>query len=419
MRKGTKPVGVMLLLAVLLPWEGAAPSGSVSAPFGATPVTLTSVVADPQQPLLLYLEGTINSCGDEPGASYPCGSWLLSSSDGGTTWRNLARPQHWDAVFSHSPDPVLDPALIASNSRYVYVPFQSGTASIMSVDRGFFWTADRGRTWHTADYQFVSAQGHYGFVVSLAQPTRLYAHYVEGEEGGENGTVAYTDDFGRTWHNGTPPVPYGTANTIVPSPQRAGTVFTNVWAVGRSAATPPVRPFVYRSATSGATWTAVRAPQEPSLSGFTVAFDEHDPGLLVGTPTGLHVAGTQRYFSRDGGGTWTLGSCAGDYHGACPRAVLYQGTDGYSFLNNHIFLFRERGPAQRRIDAGPLPFSTQGIVGVATGQHSGDPLYVLATGRLKNAVNVLYRSSDRGHHWRVIASDAVQRIPHSFRNLKP
>ncbi len=116
--------------------------------------------------------------------------------------------------------------------------------------------------------------------------------------GTDDGLVHLTRDEGKTWTNLTSNVPglpdWGTVTCIEPSPHDAGTAYLVV----DNHRMDDYRPYVWKTADFGMTWTRLTDGLDPGVHCKVVREDPKKKGLLyLGTERGVH-------FSPDAGKTW-------------------------------------------------------------------------------------------------------------------
>lgn len=134
----------------------------------------------------------------------------------------------------------------------------------------------------------------YGNIVALSEspvtPGLIYA-------GTDDGLIQVTDNDGQNWtrYNTFPGVPANTyVNDIKPSLHDDQVVY----AAFNNHKNGDFKPYVFRSADRGKSWTNIGAGLPERGSVYSIAEDHEDPNLLfVGTEFGI-------YFTRDGGSHW-------------------------------------------------------------------------------------------------------------------
>ncbi len=136
----------------------------------------------------------------------------------------------------------------------------------------------------------------YGTVFAIAESPREKGLLWVGSD---DGLVHVSRDDGETWSNVTANVPglpeWGTVSIIEPSPFDAGSAYLVV----DSHRLDDPRPYLWKTADYGATWTSLSAGLPDDVYLHAVREDPKKPGLLY--------AGTERgvSFSPDDGKTWT------------------------------------------------------------------------------------------------------------------
>ena len=309
-----------------------------------------SLIADPQQPDVLYLIGgcdvqfaTYESGGLDPGVV----NGVYRSTDGGDSW----------VCLNSGP-------LGAESGAVKALAYHEADSNILyaAAENGLFVSTDAGETWHSDKlipykvlggfaisegiaYAFTNGAGvfcgtvgasgtiswgpdpHCVVPVSFAQvlkdPRDRTTVYASGYPGG----VFKTTDGGETWHEAN----FGLPSFLVEDPLRQGYYALDI------AATDPDRLFlgmygkgVYVSTNGAATWRPMNGA-DGILHGLTVtslAIDPLDPyHVFVASEDGV-------YRTEDGGANWSsenAGLLTSDVKvlDFSPSGVLYAGSRGY------------------------------------------------------------------------------------------
>ena len=210
---------------------------------------------------------------------------------------------NWDAPLLISPH---------SNTRLYF----GANRLFKSDDRGDTWEAisgdltrgiDRnelevmGKVWSVDAVSKNRSTSQYGNLVSLAESPRIEGLIYAGTD---DGLIQITEDGGTTWRKvaseevpGAPERSY--VNDLLASTHDDGTVY----AAFNHHKSGDFKPYLYKSADRGTTWTAIHGdPENGGLpargSVYTVVEDPEKPELLfAGTEFGV-------YFTLDGGGHW-------------------------------------------------------------------------------------------------------------------
>ncbi|HEX9366134.1 MAG TPA: hypothetical protein VF921_05870, partial [Vicinamibacterales bacterium] len=203
---------------------------------------------------------------------------------------------HWDAPF-----------IVSSHAaRRLYI---GGDRVYRSDDRGDSWTAispdltrnlDRtmipimGKVWPADSVAYMEATTRLSTITALDESPLLDGLIYAGTD---DGLVQVTEDGGRIWRKsepiqGLPGFTYVT--DVQPSPRDVNTVFAtfNDWNRGN------FKPYVYRSADRGRTWTSITGDLPVRSGAWSIVQDTANPNLLfVGMEFGL-------YATADGGQHW-------------------------------------------------------------------------------------------------------------------
>jgi photosystem II stability/assembly factor-like uncharacterized protein len=314
LRLGATLVGAVVIVAVLLQGrfgadQGTVPGGGTGSP-GPT----------------FNLPAALNAQVDQAGLMRTGGIWavqgsyLLTSTDNGATWRagsfpavnftggSLAGPA---AVF------VLDPDHAWSIARRDVggspEPSPTPAGQLFVIDR----TADGGKSWQsapvsgafgcqTATISFVDASK--GFIM-CAVPASTPAGPITPETTTKGvGTILRTDDGGASWSMA------GNATGL--GSQFTASDATTLWSAPDSDSSALTGPALYVSRDAGLTWSLADLPQlasVPSGSGVRVeagpVFSDSSNGAIA---IGVYVWGSSDqpavwfYRTSDGGKTWTL-----------------------------------------------------------------------------------------------------------------
>lgn len=209
--------------------------------------------------------------------------------------RTLIEPQRPDGEeplrFNWNPPLEISP----HDSRTIYAGAQ---VLLLSPDRGDTWREiSPGLT--CSDSAKIAGQGHVTYCTLTTideSPVRAGVIWT----GADDGRVHVTRDAGESWTDVTAALARAGApdslwvSRVFASHHRPGTAYVTKTGYRRD----DFRPYVFRTADYGATWTRITAglPEQP----VNVVFEDRDnPDLLfVGTDLGVYV-------SIDGGGRWT------------------------------------------------------------------------------------------------------------------
>ena len=229
------------------------------------------------------------------GAQGAAGRGGRGGGRGSTQGQPLGR-WHWDAPFIISPH----------SARRLYT---AGDRVYRSDDRGDTWTPISGDLTRNLDPTKISIMGKVWPPDSVAYneaTTRLSTITALNESslleglifvGTDDGLVQVTEDGGKSWRKvdpvqGVPEFTYVT--DVQPSARDANTVFAtfNDWNRGN------FKPYVYKSADRGRTWTSITGDLPQRSSAWSIVQDSENPNLLfVGMEFGLYV-------TVDGGQHW-------------------------------------------------------------------------------------------------------------------
>ncbi len=232
----------------------------------------------------------------------------------------------------------------------------SGRQGWARTGDGVYWTADGGQRWRRITPPSRSPLDVQG--VSFADPTHGWALAEEGHEGDEHPVFFTTVDGGRHWLRAPTPIDGLLLPTTSVSfdPVGAHLVFALVKQQGDTAENFG---FLLRSDDGGRTWQqAAKAPPHAGRIGFE---SDRDGWLAGGFPA------PRLWRTEDGGGTWA------EVRVATPPAV--KRVESESFLPPRI-----------------------GVDG-----HGLLPAVLVARPR-RATTAVLYKTADRGHHWRIAAT---------------
>jgi hypothetical protein len=344
---------------------------------------------DPRHPQTLYIDGQ-DGCTDDL-----CSHWAARSRDGGRTWTDLTR-----AVLSSAPagetDVDFDPLLLDGDGRTLVAqlsvqpdasPGGQSWYLIVSHDQGATWTS----TGPTGGFDGGSQYGYSQPATEPRAPGWIYAMYVQGDYLNSPGVLAVSSrDGGQTWREGGE---VGLLDNLMIDPRTPSTVYGNC-----ADQSCPIR-----SLDAGKTWSRVTHP--PGLNSFTVSFDAHEPGLLVGRSTADGVPAETVYLSKHGA-TWRAASCPGDLHGTCPSFTsdnAFGAGRAYGFYKDGIHPFVGAGAAGPRLAiSAHLPAPAGHLLAVAGGRTPHAPVYLLASGRHSHFDGLVYRSADAGRSWRLV-----------------
>lgn len=368
---------------------------------------------DQHHPRTLFVGGTLK-CAVSTLARI-CPSWIMRSTDGGATWADLSVALGTAGAFGVY---TLSPVTIAGDGRHIFAGASWNAGSPASTSHGIMRSTDGGLTWQLSGEPGTYGGGYGNLALSPVADNRLYAVYDAGNGGGS--WVAYSDDYGATWHSA------GNPGSLVPTVSGAGpfgalvadlmsldTVYANVsdYREYTNAAGYTVTylhsDVAARSDDKGLHWSIVMTPTaSPPLTNFTVSSDPREDGLLVGRTTDRSVPADRRYLSGDGGRTWTSAACPGDAGGACPGFTVdnvFGACAAYGFVRDGIYPFHGRGAAGGRLAISKnLPVHTADLIGVGAGAHPGDPVYLLGSGVRGNVHGLLYRGTDAGKSWQTL-----------------
>ena len=203
---------------------------------------------------------------------------------------------HWDAPFIISPHA----------ARRLYI---GGDRVYRSDDRGDTWTPISGdltrnldptkieimgKVWPPDSVAFNEATTRISTITALDESPLLEGLIYVGTD---DGLIQVTEDGGKTWRKADP-IPGAPAYTYVtdvqPSSRDVNTVFAtlNDWNRGN------FKPYVYKSADRGRTWTPIAGDLPQRSGAWSIVQDSENPNLLfVGIEFGLYV-------TVDGGQHW-------------------------------------------------------------------------------------------------------------------
>jgi alpha-tubulin suppressor-like RCC1 family protein len=394
----------LLPVASLGSLSGGSPAGAP--PLAPAPVYVHWLRVDAQHPRTLVVGGTLG-CAE----TQTCQSWMMRSTDGGTTWADLSGPLGIAAV----PPPLYQvaPVLLAPDGRHVYAPYFSSYGSPASYAVGVFVSADGGLTWQSSGAGRGGSYGGGTVAVALSpfSPGRLYGAYTDEGMGGGALTVVVSDDAGSHWHSvGSPG---SLVYQLVPDPAHPNTLYANMVTAGATETAQATR--VARSDDGGLTWTSVMTPTAtPALRTFTVSTDPTEGPLLVGRTADAGVPADRRYLSADGGRTWSTTTCPGDLQGVCPVATLpnvFGAGASYAFVANGVYRCVAGGPAGERLSiSAHLPVPTAQLLAVGGGSRAGDSVYLLGQAGAGTVHGLLYASTDGGRSWHQLAAGVLANV---------
>jgi photosystem II stability/assembly factor-like uncharacterized protein len=185
---------------------------------------------------------------------------LLSSNDGGETWRITSGP--------HAPTGtvVSDP----TDPRVVY-----------GIRDGVVKSVDAGRTWAAANNGLI-ASAIYSLVLAPGSATTLYEEDAKSVDGG------------KTWRRDRNGLANASIETLAVDPQMPGTLYAGTQAQG-----------LFKSTDAGASWNAVAIGTEPRYI-TKVAVDPELPNTVYTAECGSGCWSPGRFLLKtvDGGTTW-------------------------------------------------------------------------------------------------------------------
>jgi hypothetical protein len=366
-------------------------------------------------PNLIFAGGTYR-CSADPmdGSAYnlskTCPSWIERSTDGGATWTDLSvatgatDPQATTGYGAAASSPpvycgyALNPPVLDASAQQAALIAEGACYTASSGFTHALYSPDGGLHWPSNDVGYV--EGGYGAgytlpVFSLLPPHRLFAVSIGSQ--GDPIFVAVRDSRG--WHTEGNPISAAGSHTqysdeisgLVPDGRNPAGVFAIAQSSGN-------RTYVAHSDDLGKTWSLVTPPA--GVTSFSVAADPFGVGGLVGSTNDAGVPADRRYYSGDGGATWTAGQCAGDNHGRCPTITITGGfgPNAYAFAPDGVHAFQGHGPSGPRLPI-TLPVPAGAVVSAASGPRAGDPLYLLASTVQGSMNGAIYRGTDRGATW--------------------
>jgi len=206
------------------------------------------------------------------------GNNLVSSEDGGYSWRILKRFESeqvgWHTVVFAPSDPSV---VYAGTAGY----YSAGMFDPQEPGRGVYVSYDGGQTWKEAN----DATTRDAYISSLAvDPTEPQVVYIATPKHG----LLKTTDGGQTWVELEIPAQSEGMMSVAINPADPNTVFAGLWQGG-----------VYRSTDGGTTWEHASNGLNPEASISDIIFDPANPTMMY-----LADAFSGVYRSMDGGKTW-------------------------------------------------------------------------------------------------------------------
>lgn len=299
-------------------------------------LSISSLVVDPGNANVLFAgtgEGFFN-------ADAVRGAGVFKSTDGGSTWAQLA---------ATSP---------ASNSDWYYVnrvAIHPTSSSVMlaATGSGVYRTSNGGTSWSKVSSSVRTLQ------VAFDPMDGNRAVYTR-----DNGVVGYSNDGGANWAEATVIGGGGRVEIAFArngsAPSTPGTILASVNSDCSSGACGGI----YRSTNGGASWTFLSSPRHLSGQGWydnTIWIDPTDPNRAV-------IGGLDLYRSSDGGNSWTKISlwytapttphadhhaivAAYGYNGSSNRTVFF-GNDGGIYRATDITLASTGGSSWQVLNNG-------------------------------------------------------------------
>lgn len=265
------------------------------------------------------------------------GLGIWRTVDGGTTWTQLASTNNSSFFYNQK--------VIVNANGVIYAATQNGVQK--STNHGATWTKVLGSGVSGGTTNFITD-------IEFGADGDVYAGCSGSVFKSDNGTHgANTGNIG-TWTNITPAGTY--ARTEIFTAPSDSTVLYALCNTGGV-------PLIFRSATSGSSWTTVTTPgfcdQGTLNSDFTRGQAWYDLIGIVAPndPNTIYVGGVDALKSTDGGNTWSqITSWTGGANGSCTAPSVYVHADHHNFAfkpgSSTEFLLSTDGGIFRTTNAG-------------------------------------------------------------------